>query len=243
MAVFTGEIASQRRTGGPDAEAVFRGNGETTWQPFSPLFQNGLYHAHAIRWALIVQAEQQDTAVCLVVEKDEFAEILVVGNKNSGLTRSPGQDIRIIGLGHCFGDSNYIVTGSTQELHYSFAGRFVYDKPHGDCCLAGNGKGENILPSQHLGCIGQGGSDIVRLQTRILMQDFMLREALGQHPHDQLDRDTSSPDYRLADHDSRVYGNALSKLFIHRIPSAPHESLEYTTACSISDSRNAVKGV
>lgn len=68
---------------------------------------------------------------------------------------------------------------------------------------------------QDLGGVGQGGTDILGLQARILLQNLIFRDALGQHTYDELYRYARSSDHWLAGHYSGIDNKALSKLFVH----------------------------
>jgi hypothetical protein len=61
-------------------------------------------------------------------------------------------------------------------------------------------RGENVLMNQDPSCVGQSRMDVIGLQTRVFSQDITLRNALGQHTHDELHWDASPPDDRFAQH-------------------------------------------
>ena len=71
------------------AHSNFCRNGEVTDQPISMFRQDRGNNAQAIGWAFVVKPEQQHTMMGLAGTKDEFTEILVVGNEYSLFTNSP----------------------------------------------------------------------------------------------------------------------------------------------------------
>ena len=68
---------------------------------------------------------------------------------------------------------------------------------------------KDILVSQHLSSIGQSGTDILGLQTWMLLQDLALWDPLGQHAQNELDRNAGSPNDRLANHYFGIYVDTL----------------------------------
>ena len=84
-------------------------------------------------------------------------------------------------------------------------------------------RGEGQVRARHALRLGieQGGSDVIGLQARIFTKDIAFRDALGQHAHDELYRDASSPYNWLTNHDLRIYADTLPKLFVHRLLCAP----------------------
>ena len=66
----------------------------------------------------------------LAAAKDEFTEILVVGDENPSLLHCPSQDIRIIGLGHCLSYGKHVMSGASQVFNGRSTGRLIYDELH-----------------------------------------------------------------------------------------------------------------
>jgi len=153
--------------------------------------------------------------ICLTAAKDEFAEILVVCNEDSFFSCGAGNDIPIVGLRHRLGNGQYIVAGGAQGFDDRHTSGLIDEKFHGGWVLGGNGEGENVFVSQHLGCICKSSADVLGLQTWVFPQDLRLRNPLSQHAHNELYRDASPTDDWLTNHDFGVHGNTLSMLFIH----------------------------
>ena len=66
--------------------------------------------------------------------------------------------------------------------------------------------------------VREAGSDVVRLQPRILTQEYVRRVAGGEHTEDVFDREAMAPDDRLAAENTRVRRNArqqIALLFKH----------------------------
>jgi hypothetical protein len=200
---------------GPDSHADLCRYGETSNQSIKISLKDGLYDAHAIGWTFVVKSKQQDTMVRLAASKDEFPEILIVGNDNAPFSHSAGQNIRVVSLRHGLGDGEHVVAGTAQVFGYCRAGRFINEELHADGQLCGKGKRKNFFVSQNLGRIGKSCADVIGLQTRVFPQNITLRDALGHHAHDEFHWDPSSPNDWLASHNPGVYGDTLRNLFVH----------------------------
>ncbi len=92
-----------------------------------PLQDDGR-HAHTVRRRLILQAEKNDSRMPLTTAKDEFPEILVVGDNDPIFLLRQSQDIHVIGRRHRLRDHNNITVGITQAVGNRCASRFVYDE-------------------------------------------------------------------------------------------------------------------
>lgn len=104
---------------------------KVTNQAIRVLLQDIPYHMHPIGRALVVQPKEQDTVMCLPATKDQFAEILVVGNENPCIGRRMCQDIGIIRLRACFGDGEDVVPRTSKVFHDCRTGGLVHDEPDG----------------------------------------------------------------------------------------------------------------
>jgi len=76
---------SRQRSGRADSHAALRRNGEVTCEPIGILSEEILHDAHAIAGAFVAKPKQHHTRMRLAAAKDEFAEVLVIGNEDSSL--------------------------------------------------------------------------------------------------------------------------------------------------------------
>jgi hypothetical protein len=106
--------------------------------------------------------------VRLAASKDEFSEVLIVGNDKAPFAHSAGQNIRVVSLRHGLGDGQYIMAGSSQVFGYCRTGRFIDEEIHAGGQLCRKGKRKNFFVSQNLGRIGKSGTDVIRVQPWIL---------------------------------------------------------------------------
>lgn len=197
-------MSSWQLAGRPDAHAGFCSDGEMTCQSMGMLLQEALHYPHASGWAFVMKAKQHHTLMRLAAAKNEVTKILIVRHEDSSFARGADQDIRIVGLRHCFGHGEDIVTDAAQVCNNCSTAGLVHDKVHGGCQLGWKSERKNRFVGQHLGGIGQGCVDVIGLQARVLLQDVTLRDALSQHPHNEFDRDAGSPNDRLTGHDLGV---------------------------------------
>ena len=133
---------SAQKANWPDAHATFRGNREVTCQPIGVLPQNGPQYMYAIGWAFVMEPKQHHTMMRPAATKDEFAKILVVGNQDSPVIGSPGQDIPVLSLRHCFGNGKHIMANAALVFHYRCAGGLVYNETHENPVYAGTASGK-----------------------------------------------------------------------------------------------------
>jgi hypothetical protein len=161
-------LTHERLTARPDSHADLRRNGETANQSIKISLKDGLYDAHAIGWTFVVKSKQQDTMVRLAASKDEFPEILIVGNDNAPFSHSAGQNIRVVSLGHGLGDGEHVMAGTAQVFGHCRTGRFINQEFHGGGQLCGKGKRKNFFVSQNLGRIGKSSTNVIRVQLWIL---------------------------------------------------------------------------
>jgi len=68
-----------------------------------------------------------------------------------------------------------------------------------------------FVPNESAG-VREAGSDIVRLQPRILTQEFVRCVAGGEHAEDVFDREAVAPDNRLAAKDTGVCRNTCQQV-------------------------------
>jgi hypothetical protein len=156
--------------------------------------------------------------MCLASAKDKFSEIFIVCDENSFLRGSSIQDDRVIGLGDCLSYSQHIVTQAAEEFDDGSACGLINNELHGGRHLGS--QRENVFVGQHVGSIGQSGTDIIGLQSRILLQNLTFRYTLSQHPHNEFNRNTGASNNRFAHHDFGVDAHTLPKLFVHSL--LPH---------------------
>src|SRR2546428_6205046 len=89
-------------------------------------------------------------------------------------------------------------------------------------------------------CVGQSRTDVIGLQTRVFSQDSTLRNALGQHAHDELHWDASPTDDRFAQHKLGVEADTLLKLCVHRFLPASVTKGQHMLIPSIGDTQLCV---
>jgi hypothetical protein len=146
------------------------------------LLKDGFYYAHAIAWAFVVKAKQKDTMMGAPASKDDFPEILIIGNDNAPFAHSPGQNIRVVSLRHGLSNGQYVMSEAAKIFYYRCTSRLIYDEMHGGY-LIDDCKGKNVLVGQNLGCVGESCTEVIGLQPWIFPQDVTLWDALGNHAH------------------------------------------------------------
>ena len=109
------------------------------------LIQDRCHHTYSVRRAFVLQPKQKNTMMSLSTAKDKLAEILVVGDNNALLGHRSPQDVRVVGLGHCFSNGQNVMASITQICDYRYTRGFIDDEVHKRTELRRNGERKNVL--------------------------------------------------------------------------------------------------
>jgi len=198
----------------PNPDMSFPGDDKPASDCAGVLIEHGLQNPNSIRRAFVAQPQKNDSRVAERIPKKQFAKVLVVSHDDAGLRDGSGQDARIVGLRHCLGYRDDIVSRAAQVIHNRCTGGFVDEKAHGGV-LVGNGDREDIFPGKHVGRVSQSRPDVVRLKTRVFAQNLCFGNPLGDQSNHQFHGDSRAANDRFSDHDFRVYNDAFRKGAAH----------------------------
>ena len=141
---------------------------------------------------------------------DESSEVLVFGQKDSGVPVRDVDDLSIRRPGRQVGNRDNVMAVGSECANDCKVAAFVRNESHSEeLTLVRPLENESLLVGKRVGCVPQGGQQIGGSQPRVGVEEIFARGSLGELSQNQLHRDASSSDDWFPGHHSRVYFDSI----------------------------------